>query len=138
MKGWEVMREGLKIGDSAKITAKVTKEMFAQFGGEVVHPVYSTAWMVYHMEWAARKLLVPVLEADEEGMGAAVTVKHIAPSGLGTNIAVTATVTAIRDRLLITKVLARNEGGIIGEGEVKQAILPKNTIDANVKKATPT
>lgn len=131
-----MMKEGLKVGDSAMVTTTVTKEMFAQFDGQVVHPVYATASMVYHMEWAARKLLVPVLEEDEEGMGATVTVKHISPSGLGTKIAVTATITSFTERLLVTEVIAENEHGIIGKGEVKQAILPKQTIEEKIQEAT--
>ncbi|HWO96993.1 MAG TPA: thioesterase, partial [Bacillus sp. (in: firmicutes)] len=74
------MKKGMQVGDSAFVTAKVTSEMFAQFDGEVVHPAYSTVSMVYHMEWAARKIILPYLEDDEEGMGAAVSVKHIAPT----------------------------------------------------------
>lgn len=126
------MKESMKIGNTTMITAEVTEEMFAQFEGEVIHPAYSTVSMVYHMEWASRKLLTPHLEEDEEGMGSAVTVNHIAPSGLGTKLEVTATVSDVTDREVITEVYLKNEYGIIGKGEVKQAILPKKVIETKL------
>ncbi|WP_456272159.1 thioesterase family protein [Bacillus sp. AK031] len=122
------MKPGMSVGQTASITAAVTPDMFAQFEGEVVHPVYSTVSMVYHMEWASRKIILPYLEEDEEGMGGAVSMKHIAPSGEGTVVTVTATLSELRSNIVMTKVEARNEEGIIGIGEVKQVILPKEKI----------
>lgn len=43
-----------------------------------------------------------------------------------------AVVTSITEKQVITKVIAKNENGIIGEGEVKQAILPKNTMQSKL------
>ncbi|MCL6585553.1 MAG: thioesterase [Anoxybacillus sp.] len=122
------MKQGMKIGDTAVVQAVVTPEMFAQFEGTVVHPAYSTVSMVYHMEWASRKIILPYLEEHEEGMGAAVTVKHVAPTSEGSLVTVTATVKELRDNVVITDVEARNEVGVIGIGEVKQVILPKQKI----------
>lgn len=128
------MKEGLEIGDSTSFTVEVTKDMFAQFEGEVVHPAYSTVSMVYHMEWISRQLLVPYLEEHEEGMGSAVNVKHISPSGLGTTIEVKAIVTSVKKKELITEVELRNEYGLIGKGEVKQTVLPEKIIEEKLKK----
>ncbi|OZM58184.1 thioesterase [Lottiidibacillus patelloidae] len=122
------MKEGMKIGQTATVTATVTPDMFAQFEGKVVHPAYSTVSMVYHMEWAARQIILPYLEDHEEGIGGAVYVKHIAPSPEGSNITVLATLTELKDNIVITKVEAHNEKEIIGKGEVKQVILPKEVI----------
>ncbi|WP_079528107.1 thioesterase family protein [Halobacillus hunanensis] len=122
------MKTGLQVGDKAVIKAKVTPDMFAQFGGEIVHPAYSTVTMVYHMEWASRKLILPYLTPEEEGMGASVQVKHLAPSGEGEPIEVTATVTEIRPKSIWTHVSVKNGQRQIGEGHVKQAILLKEYI----------
>jgi fluoroacetyl-CoA thioesterase len=119
------MKLGIKEGLTAKVHATVTPDMFAQFEGDVVHPAYSTVSMVYHMEWAARKIILPYLEDHEEGMGGAVRVKHIAPSPEGSSITITATLSELRDNVIYTKVDVQNEKGIIGIGEVKQVILPK-------------
>jgi fluoroacetyl-CoA thioesterase len=118
----------MKIGQTATVKTTVTSDMFAQFEGNVVHPAYSTVSMVYHMEWAARQIILPYLEDHEEGIGGAVYVKHIAPSPEGSNISVTATLTDLQNNIVITKVEAHNNVGLIGKGEVKQVILPKKEI----------
>ncbi|MGM0846131.1 MAG: thioesterase family protein [Bacillota bacterium] len=123
------MKNGLMVGQTASVTVVVTPAMFARFEGEVVHPVYSTVSMVYHMEWASRKIILPFLEKDEEGMGGAVSMKHVAPSKEGTTVIITATLTDLRGNVVMTKVEARNENGLIGIGEVKQVILPKQKIE---------
>lgn len=129
------MKDGIQIGDTASVTARVIPEMFAQFDGEVVHPAYSTVAMVYHMEWASRKIILPYLEDEEEGMGAAVSLKHIAPTTEGSTVTVTATVTALSNNVVVTKVEAWNEETVIGIGEVKQVILPKKEIEQKISQS---
>ncbi|GAM14911.1 thioesterase family protein [Mesobacillus selenatarsenatis] len=123
------MRDGLIAGRTASIDVIVTPEMFARFEGKVVHPVYSTVSMVYHMEWVSRQIIVPFLEDHEEGMGGAVTVKHIAPCIEGGEVTVTATVTGLQANTILTNVRAESKGRLIGVGEVKQVVLPKEKIN---------
>lgn len=129
------MKNGLQVGDTAVVHTLVAPEMFAQFEGEVVHPAFSTVSLVYHMEWASRKIILPYLDDGEEGMGAAVTVKHIAPAAEGDLVTVTATVTELQSNAVMTKVIAQSEDRIIGAGEVKQVILPKREIDQKLRKS---
>ncbi|MCM2533645.1 thioesterase [Neobacillus pocheonensis] len=129
------MKSGMQVGDTAAVIAVVTPEMFARFEGKVVHPAYSTVSMVYHMEWASRKIILPYLEDEEEGIGGAVSVKHIAPTAEGSIVTVTATVTDIQNNVIVTKVEVRNEEMVIGEGEVKQVILPKREIETKLRQS---
>ncbi|NBJ67913.1 MULTISPECIES: thioesterase [Clostridia] len=127
------MKTGLHVGKTKTLTITVTNEMFAQFDGKVVHPVYSTASMVYHMEWVSRQLLIPYLEDHEEGMGAAVSVQHVAPSGLGSIINLTAIVLGVNKKEITTEVRVENEKGLIGKGKIKQVVLPKEIIQEKVR-----
>ena len=122
------MKPGMEVGQTATVTASVTEDMFAQFEGHVVHEAYSTVSMVYHMEWAARQIILPYIEDHEEGIGAAVSVKHVAPTAVGTNVYVTATLTELKGNIIITEVEAKNDKGVIGAGKVTQAILTKEEI----------
>ena len=122
------MRPGLMVGQQAVIEVRVTPELLAQFDGKLIHPVYSTASMVYHMEWASRQIILPYLEAEEEGMGAAVTAKHLAPCPLNSLITFTATVSKLENHTVITTVEATNKERLVGLGEVKQVILSKKRI----------
>ena len=122
------MKQGMAIGREETIEIIVTEDMFASFESVVVHPVYSTVAMTYHMEWVSRKIILPFLEDHEEGMGASVQLKHVAASTLGSKVTLTAILVEHRDNVVITKVTAKNHVGIIGTGEVTQVILPKETI----------
>ncbi|PKR77377.1 thioesterase [Halalkalibacillus sediminis] len=126
------MKPGMVVGRQETIHIQVTEDMFASFEGEVVHPVYSTVAMVYHMEWVSRKIILPFLEGHEEGMGAAVQVKHIDAAPYQANITLTATLIEHRDQLVLTTVEARHNDQLIGEGEVKQVILPKELIQKKI------
>ncbi|MBP2242327.1 putative thioesterase [Cytobacillus eiseniae] len=122
------MRPGLKIGDQAELKIIVTPDMFAQFDGKVVHRAYSTVSMIYHMEWVSRMIILPFLEEDEEGMGAAVSAKHLAPSAEGAELVILAIVNEVKGSHVITEVTVSNRGKLIGMGEVKQILLPKSKI----------
>ncbi|ART76666.1 thioesterase [Sutcliffiella horikoshii] len=126
------MKPELTIGTKHSIQITVTNKMFAQFEGELVHPVYSTAMMVYHMEWASRQIILEVLEETEEGMGAEVKVKHLAPATEGTVLTIEATVVGLKKNFIITKVQIFSKDRVIGEGEVTQVILPKSKINAMI------
>ncbi|WP_432357223.1 thioesterase family protein [Sporosarcina sp. UB5] len=130
------MKPGMEVGKVETIEIIVTEDMLAAFEGEVVHPVYSTVAMTYHMEWVSRKIILPFLETDEEGMGASVQINHLAPSLLGSKVTLTAELVELRNNVVVTEVTARNDVGIIGQGIVKQIILPKETIAQKLRDAS--
>ncbi|MFD2443974.1 thioesterase family protein [Bacillus sp. CGMCC 1.16607] len=122
------MKPGLEVGQTETIYTKVTPNMFAQFEGNVVHPAYSTVSMIYHMEWASRKIILPYLEDHEEGMGGAVSAKHIAASPEGSQLTIKAELIEYNRNIVVTKVSVFRESELVGIGEVKQVIVPKQKI----------
>ncbi|MFC7370088.1 thioesterase family protein [Fictibacillus iocasae] len=122
------MKPGMQVGQTATITATVTPDMFAQFEGTLVHPAYSTVSMVYHMEWAARQIILPYLEHFEEGIGGGIKAKHLAPTPEGMTLEITATLTQLKGKAVICDVIVKNNKAIVGEGEVTQYILPRSVI----------
>ncbi|BCB02319.1 thioesterase family protein [Bacillus sp. KH172YL63] len=129
------MKPGLAEGHSAAVLTEVTSDMYAQFEGSVVHPVYSTVSMVYHMEWASRKIILPFLEEHEEGMGAQVNVEHMAPAKEGSRLEIKAIVIKYERNIILTEVtvLDRENARVIGKGEVKQVVLAKEKINERIK-----
>jgi fluoroacetyl-CoA thioesterase len=119
------LKPGLNIGQTESLQITVSSDMFAQFEGTVVHPTYSTVSMIYHMEWASRKIILPFLEEDEEGMGGAVSAKHLAPAPEGSKLTIIAELIEYDRNIVITKVSVIRDTELIGIGEVKQVILPK-------------
>ncbi|WP_406685823.1 thioesterase family protein [Rossellomorea vietnamensis] len=129
------MKSGLAVGHTAIVTTEVTPGMYAQFEGNVVHPVYSTVSMVYHMEWASRKIILPYLEDDEEGMGAEVNARHVAPAKTGSLLEIRANVIEYERNVIVTEVTVRDRESdrLIGKGEVKQVVLPKEIIKERIQ-----
>ncbi|KMJ59599.1 thioesterase [Bacillus sp. LL01] len=126
------MNSDLTVGAKHSIQITVTKDMFAQFEGKLVHPVYSTATMVYHMEWVSRQMILGILAEEEEGMGTEVKVKHLAPATEGTILTLEATVISRKKNFITTKVQAFSQDRVVGEGEVTQVILPKSKIESMI------
>jgi fluoroacetyl-CoA thioesterase len=110
-------------GSAATMTVTVTDEDTARFDDEHVHPVYGTAALVRHVEQVSRRLLVPLLEHDEEGVGAEITVRQRAPIRVGETVELTATVTAATDRTLTTAVIVEHEGAVAAEATFTQAVV---------------
>lgn len=124
------MKPGVGIGYEETLKVDVTSDMFASFNGELVHPLYSTVSLVHHMEWVSRKVILPFLEEHEEGMGAEVSVKHLSPAKEGSTLFFYAKVIESSQRSVVTEVEVKCGEVKIAVGNVRQAILPKKTIQS--------
>ncbi len=131
------MKPGLKAGQTAELEVKVGREMVAAFGGVTVHGLYSTSWLVHHMEWVARKTIVPYLEPDEEGVGCGVQVAHIMPTIPGMTVTLKATVSDIRGNKVVCQVEAFNPRGKIACGSVTQAVVGKDWLSRKIDELSP-
>jgi fluoroacetyl-CoA thioesterase len=101
----------------------VTAADVAAFADGVVHRVYGTAAMVRDMEYAARLVLLDLLEPGEEGVGAEVWCRHLAPVPVGATVELVATAEAQAPRRLVCGVQARHDGRLVGEGRVTQVVV---------------
>jgi predicted thioesterase len=110
-------------GAAASHRHVVTEADVAAFAGGVVHRVYGTAAMVRDMEYAARLLLLELLEPGEEGVGAEVWCRHLAPVPVGAAVELLATATEQAGRRLVCRVEARRDGHLVGEGRVTQVVV---------------
>lgn len=118
------MRSGLEIGQVSEFSIEVTPAMQPQFGDTIIHPLYSTAAMINHMEWAARQHILPYLEPGEEGAGYHIDVKHLVATPLGATVNIRSTVKKVTPKRVISQVEAWHGPQKIGEGTLTQAIVP--------------
>jgi predicted thioesterase len=123
------MRTGLRQGAEGQVTVTVTDDMVAGFEElGLVHPVYSTWFMVKHMELASRKVILPFLEPDEEAVGHAVSVTHLAPAPVGATVTARARLSRIDGNQIVCAVEAHSGGVKIGEGTTVQVVLPAEVL----------
>jgi predicted thioesterase len=71
--------------------------------------VYGTPYMVGDIERTCRDLLLEHADAGEDSVGADVAVRHLAPTLLGMEVEITATVAAIDKRRVTFEVTAKDE-----------------------------
>ena len=119
------MKPGLKVGITVDLPARVEKHMKPHLEGLVRHPLYATWAMVYHMETAARMLLAPYLDADEEAVGGAVLVKHLRPARIGAPLHVVARLVKVKGARIFARTEVHSRGRKIGEGSVLQVVMTR-------------
>lgn len=126
------MNPGLQIGDISEISVVVDATAQASLLGLPIHPLYGTAGMIAHMEWAARQHILPYLEDGEEGVGYQVQVTHLAPAPLGADVLIRSVVTDIQPRRIASQVEAWLGSTKIGEGTMVQALVLREKLYACV------
>lgn len=124
-------------GYTARLDVVVTEAMtvdFEELGR--VHPVYATYWLCKHMEEAGRKIILPFLEDGEEGIGSAVSVRHLTPAVTGQRLDVVAEHVSTEQNRVRVRCRATNEAGDpVGDGETEQTILPRQRIEELIRAA---
>ena len=119
------MKPGLKVGITVDLPARVEKHMKPHLEGLVRHPLYATWAMVYHMETAARMLLAPYLDDNEEAVGGAVLVKHLRPARVGAPLHVVARLVKVKGARIFARTEVHSRGRKIGEGSVLQVVMTR-------------
>ncbi len=132
------MKPGFEPGIMREVTAEVTEAMCPAFDGAVVHRCYSTWSLVHHMELAARKVLVEYLEEHEEGVGAHVSVDHLAPCPVGRTVRVRAElmqVTTETNPRVICEVTAYDGDRLLARGKQIQVVMNKEALRAYIQRS---
>lgn len=125
------MKTTIALGAQRTYTHLVTEGDIAQFaadeadGGGKVHPLYATFAIGRDAEWACRLFVLELKEADEEGIGSALSIHHEAPAPLGATVIFTATLTALHGNTVECAWEAHWQGTRIAHGTQTQRVLPK-------------
>ncbi len=122
------MKNGLRTGDQSSVSFVVDEGMVAAFEGRIVHRVLSTFHLVYYSELAARKLVEPFLDEEEEAAGTKICLKHIAATEIGDRVEVTAKLKKIDGRQIVCDIAAVNSFGKICRGTQIQKVIKKGVL----------
>ncbi len=102
------MKETLRPGVSKLRKIAVDRDRTIGFMGEEGR-VYGTPYLVGDIERTCRDLLLEHGDAGEDSVGMEVSVRHLAPTLLGMEVEITATVKAIEGRKVTFEVAAKDE-----------------------------
>lgn len=115
----------MRLGDTCTVSRQVTREDTAAAvkSGDV--PVFATPAMAALMEHAAMQLAARYLPREQTTVGISLSVTHTSATPVGMRVDVTATLTAVEGRTLSFSMKASDEGGIIGEGTQRRAVVDR-------------
>ncbi len=102
------MKESLRPGLSKTARIEIDRDRTIDFMGEEGR-VYGTPYLVRDIEMTCRNLLLDHCDADEDLVGTAISIKHLAPTLLGMTVEIKATITAVDGRKVTFEVSA-NDG----------------------------
>jgi predicted thioesterase len=113
----------------------ITQEMVATLGGRLLHPVYSTFWMAYHAEVAARLAIEPYFDEGENAVGGVVEVRHEAMAAIGDTVTVCARVTEVKGRKIVCEIEVFSRSRRIGTGRQVQITMQNEEIEQLIAEA---
>ena len=104
----------------------VTDEMVAKLDDRILHPVYSTFWLSYHAEVAARRAIEPFFEVEENACGTGLYIQHLQMAAVGAQVTIRATVSEVRGNRITCSIEATITGTdrCLARGTQQQAVLP--------------
>lgn len=113
----------VEIGLSASQVFEITYEDTAEFGGNPGVAVVSTRTLVDWAEVVSEALIRSYYENGEASVGAAVNVRHLAPSPVGKPLVVTSRVTATNGKFVDFAVEVRDGNMVTFAGTHTRAIV---------------
>lgn len=120
---------------TAHVIVTVTEEMTARLDGREIHPVYSTFWLAYHAEVAARRAIEPYFDEGENAVGGALSLEHRAMAPVGAVVDVEARVVNVEGNRIVCAITAINENTLLAEGTQVQIVMRSETLRKKVDEA---
>ncbi|MDQ3073015.1 MAG: hypothetical protein M3Q97_07125 [Bacteroidota bacterium] len=123
------MKDKFKPGDKKTFKKIVTGEDTAVFQSGAVHPVYATFALARDAEWACRLFVLEMKDEDEEGIGTMLTIDHLSPALVGSEIIFEAIISEIKGNSIICEYTASVGERLIARGRQGQKILKKDRVN---------
>ncbi len=101
----------------------------AVFEAGLVHPVYATFALARDAEWCSRLFVLEMKEADEEGIGTFVNIKHVSAALVGNEVVFEATIDELTGNNINCSFTAKVGERLIAEGRTGQKILNREKIE---------
>ena len=113
----------LVAGLTAALDRTVTEEDTARAVGSGSLPVLGTPVLLAWCEAATCEAIARCLVEGQTTVGTRVSVEHLAPSPVGARLRISAGTTHVDGRLVRFSVAVRQEGKLVGSGEVTRVIV---------------
>lgn len=123
------MREPI-IGNSTGRSWTVLEELSADRWGNDGLEVLATPALIYMFENTCNLIVDPLLDENEMSLGIDVRAEHLAPTAVGLEVLVTATLTQRTRNRLVFELEAVDDSGLIARGQHTRAVLSRERFDS--------
>jgi len=126
---------GLETGLTATLDRTVGADDTAAAVGSGSLPVLGTPRLLAWCEAATCAAIAPALAEGQTSVGTRLTLEHTAPSAVGATVQVTASAVHVDGRLVRFTVAARQDGKLVGSGEVTRVVVDAERFMSRVSSA---
>lgn len=112
----------------------MTEDKLASFESGLVHPVYSTFALGKDVEWAGRLFVLEMKEEGEEGVGSYLSIEHLYPAPLGSQVLIVSTLSAVEGSKVVCDFEVWANGHLVAKGRQEQRILDKKRFEQLIQK----
>ena len=126
-----------KIGTVGEETFVVSEQHVIDFAQDGMPSILCTPWLIWFLEHAARKAVLPLLEPGESTVGVVVNVEHTAATPLGAQVVCRARVIYSDGPLISFQLEAHDEHEKIAIGTHKRSVIETARLAKRVKKKMP-
>ncbi len=117
------MKGNAKIGTVGEEAFVVGENHLIDFAHDGMPQILCTPWLIWFLEHAARKVVLPLLEPGESTVGVVVKLEHTAPTPLGAQVVCRARVINADGSLISFQFEARDEHEVIARGTHKLRVI---------------
>ena len=127
------MKDVVKIGTVGEERFVVSQEHLIDFAHDGMPPILCTPWLIWFLEHAARKAVLPHLEPGESTVGVVINVEHLAATPLGSQVVCHARVIYTDGPLISFQFEAHDEHERIARGTHKLRIIQASRLAKRVQ-----
>jgi len=117
------MKEAVRPGTVGEEKFVVGDEHLIDFAHDGMPAILCTPWLVWFLEHAARKAVLPVLEPGESTVGVVINVQHLAATPLGEKVVCRARVISVDGPQISFQIEAHDEHEQIARGTHKLRVI---------------
>ncbi len=121
-----------KVGTVGQEQFVVTEQHLIDFADEEMPRILCTPWLIWFLEHAARRAILPLLEPGESTVGVVVNAEHIAATPLGQQVVCHARVIYVDGPLISFQLEARDEHEKIAVGTHKLRVIESSRLARKV------
>lgn len=110
------MKANPKVGTTGEERFVVEPRHVIDFASGSMPAVLCTPWLIWFLEHAARRAMLPLLEAGESTVGTHIEVRHLAPTPVGQTVICRARIVHADGTVISFQLEAHDEHELIAKG----------------------